>query len=450
MSRRTRVVLLVSNKLRDLAGLAYFKVLLEAQLGLDVRLLNTADWRYMLAYRPHVVMVPSIVNPDSGDFLRFLKRRGMLVVALPTEGVLRCEEEVSALYGNDLAAIRDIDLALLWGEGMAGLLSRFYGLPGEKLAVVGGLRFDFYRPPLSQMYVSSRVALCAELGLNPDWPIVVWATGYPAAERFRERGLEGKDEAAFKSLGVPGLTGLEFVRMQLAAQESAFAAVGALVRNLSRVNLLIKVRPDETTALYEAFRTRLGPDRRIAVVKSTPVFSLVQAADVWLHWNSTTSAEAWFFDRPTVSLLMGAAQQYCVEDMARGSVSTYTDDDLYDAVTRFLKDPAVPLEIATARQAYITRWFHRIDGQAGARHVAAVERLLGSTRVVDPPFDALTVRAKTIASIKRLLGRESYESIRPWTSSVWDTSGLATTAEMREATRRVAGVLKLAKDGACA
>jgi surface carbohydrate biosynthesis protein len=444
---RTRVALLVSNKLRDLAGLTYFKVLLETQLGLDVQLVNMANWRYLLAHRPHVVMIPSIVNPAvSGEFVRFLKGRGMLVVALPTEGVLRCEEEVSLIYGSDLTSIREIDLALLWGRGMVDLLSRFYGLSTDKLEVVGPLRFDFYRTPLSDLYFTNRGAFCAALGLNPEWPIVVWATGYPGAERFRERAHQDQDEATYKGLAVPGFTGLEFVRMQIAAQDAAFAGVESLIRSLSNVNFVIKVRPDETTVLYDAMRARSKTDARLAIVKSEPVFSLVQAADVWLHWNSTTSTEAWFFDRPSINLLLGTAREYVIEDMAKGSLSAYTENDLYDAVSRVLKDPSIPAPLAAAREAFITRWFHRIDGQAGSRHVAAVQRLLGVDRVpADAALDWGIVRVKMLSELKRRIGRESYESVFPWKRPAWDMSGLASRNDIREQERLIGGVLGLSQ-----
>ena len=48
--------------------------------------------------------------------------------------------------------------------------------------------------------------------------------------------------------------------------------------------------------------------------------------------------------------------------------AAYTDDDLYDAVRRFLKDPSIPAPLAEAREAFITRWFGPIDGQ---RHSVA-------------------------------------------------------------------------------
>jgi hypothetical protein len=196
------------------------------------------------------------------------------------------------------------------------------------------------------------------------------------------------------------------------------------------VNFVIKVRPDEMTRLYDDFRRDAGD--RVAVVKDEPIFTLAQASDVWVHWNSTTSSEAWFFERPTVNLFLGTAREYCLEELGRGSIPAYTEDDLYDVVQRFLKDPAIPADLAAARETFITKWFHRIDGQAGARHVAAVQRLLERTGVPTPaPVDWPTVRATALGRLKSLLGREPYESIRLWGRPVGDLSGLASRAEMR-------------------
>lgn len=440
--KRTRVVLLISSKIRDLAGLTYFKILLEARLAVDVTLVNMHNWRYLLRHRPHLVMIPSIWNVGTIDLVRFLKKRGILVAFLPTEGVLRCDEEVSLIYGNDIGALRDLDLTCVWGEALRDILRRYYDLAPETLELCGSLRFDLYRPPLSRMYFTDRASFCARLGLNPDWPIITWATGYPGAERFRERRHGGLDEKNFKGLEIPGFTGLQFARMQLAAQDAAFSAMASLVRALPNANVIVKVRPDETTKLYEDFRTSTSGGARVVVVKSEPVFSLVQASDVWLHWNSTTSTEAWFYDKPTVNLFVGAANEYRLEEMSGGSVPACSEDDLYDIVARFLKDPSIPAELEQPRQEFIRKWFFRVDGQSGARHVAAVERLLARAgRLSDPPLDMMTARAKALHALKRVLGREPYESVRFWSRSRWDTSSLASRAEMLEQEQAIAAAL---------
>lgn len=437
-----RIVLLVSSKIRDLAGLTYFKLLLEAR-GATVTLVNSLNWQYALVFRPHLVLLPSIWNPQGiGELVTVLKKRGILLGFLPTEGVLRCDEEVSLIYGDDIKAVQEIDVTFVWGEALRGILERYYKLSPDMLELCGPLRFDLYRPPLSRMYFTDRAAFCSRLGLNPEWPIITWATGYPGAERFRERTPQGLDEASFKGLQIPGFTGLQFARMQLAAQQSAFEGMAALVRALPQANFVIKVRPDETTKLYDDFRATTTGGGRVVVVKSEPVFTLVQASDIWLHWNSTTSTEAWFYDRPTINLFVGAAREYCLEEMSGGSVPAYTEADLYDSVTRFLKDPSIPPELQTAREDFIRKWFYRIDGQAGVRHVAAVERLLARAgRPTDPPLDAETMRLKVIGALKRALGREPYESVRFWKRSRWESSGLASAAEMRQQEQAITAAL---------
>ena len=426
-----RIVLLISSKLRDLAGLAYFKVLLTTHLGAEVTLVNALNWPHLLTARPHLVMIPSIWNPSqSVSIVRFLKQRGILVAFLPTEGVLRCDEEVSLIYGDSIETLQEIDLTFVWGEELRRILKQYYNLAPQTLELCGSLRFDLYRPPLSALYYTDRASFCARLGLNPHWPIVTWATGYPGAERFRER-QDRLTEENFKGLQIPGFTGLEFARMQLAAQDAAFAGMKTLVRALPQVNFVVKVRPDETTRLYDEAFGEAG--RRVAIVKSEPIFTLAQASDVWVHWNSTTSSEAWFFERPTVNLFLGTAREYALEELGRGSVPAYTEDDLYDLVQRFLKDPAIPAQLAAARETFITKWFYKIDGLAGMRHVGAVERLLARCGVpATPRLDWPMMRATGLATVKRMLGREPYDSIRFWAPPTGDLSGLATRAEIRE------------------
>jgi surface carbohydrate biosynthesis protein len=427
-----RIVLLVSSKIRDLAGLVYLKVLLEGR-GASVTLVNTLTWQSALAHRPHLVMIPSIWNPQGiGNMVDTLKRRGILLGFLPTEGVLRCDEEVSLIYGDDIKAVQQVDVTCVWGQELRRILEEYYKLPSETLELCGSLRFDLYRPPLSRMYFTDRPSFCERLGLNPDWPIITWATGYPGAERFREREHDGLDEKNFKGLQIPGFTGLQFARMQLAAQDATFAAMTSLVRAIPHANFVIKVRPDETTKLYDEFRARATGGGRVAVVKAEPVFTLVQASDIWLHWNSTTSTEAWFYGLPTINLFLGGAREYCLEQMSGGSMSAYTVDDLYDFVRQALKDPTIPPALTASRTEFIEKWFHRIDGQSGVRHVVAIERLLGRVgRLQTPPFDGAVFRTRALGTVKRALGRESYDSLRFWSPSPWDSSALASEADMR-------------------
>ena len=60
-------------------------------------------------------------------------------------------------------------------------------------------------------------------------------------------------------------------------------------------------------------------------------------------------------------------------------------------------------------------------------------------------FTGLILGPIAIGALKRALGREPYESVRFWKRSRWESSGLASAAEMREQEQAITAAL--VKDG---
>ena len=54
----------------------------------------------------------------------------------------------------------------------------------------------------------------------------------------------------------------------------------------------------------------------------------------------------------------------------------------------------------------------------------------------------MALRMKTLLEAKRALGREPYETLRFWSPPRWESSGLASRAEIRSQEQAIASVIR--------
>jgi len=102
----------------------------------------------------------------------------------------------------------------------------------------------------------------------------------------------------------------------------------------------------------------------------------LQTADLVISQISTVVTEAILFDKPVI--LADFLKIRGAEPYVDGGVCLYitAPSELKEAVNEIMNDQATITKLKEARQAFLSRYFFKLDGKSGERVVETLEMLL--------------------------------------------------------------------------
>ncbi len=277
----------------------------------------------------------------------------------------------------------EYDAYIVWSEKMAGDLRAFYpNTANSPTAIIGAAKFD---PYYDSTYRQSRETWCADNGLDPSKPVVVWALGSPNFLNELPGAVHFAGEMNKGKLG----------DIQLVVRPHPIHETGELDTVFAEMPSVVVQSPHRRPYSY---RPQL-----------TEQVNTFRHADVIVNLASTVVVDASVTDTPVVSLDYdpapnGSADQL-IKDINRiwthfspvartgGVRLTRSPTETAEAVKSYL---ARPEDDAEGRRAIVDLVVGSRDGQAGHRLARAVSDLrdrLGNSR------DA---RSKTDRSVVRL------------------------------------------------
>jgi surface carbohydrate biosynthesis protein len=416
----------VDQKWRDLPGVAAIAVALADEFGLSSELVAYPLWRHALTTcRPQAIAVTHMNGGRNRAIARAAHAMGVRVIVVPTEGRPPNAEAMDYSFGSG-SDNHAVDLWFTWSREVQEYMQD-RGVPAERSIVAGVPRFDLYRAPLDSLIVT-RPDFARAHGLDPDRPIISWATNFTHAKfNFRHQDFLVNN---WRTLGLQKFPiysqPLEYARKDHEARQRNLEALGQLLRARSEIQIAFKPHPHEEHEEYAGFiaraRQQFGP--RIALVTSRYIWDLLAAADLHVHRMCTTGIEAWFLDKPTINLQlldyfdMSLKVEGAGADAAAGDELALDGEALIDAVDRGLQQRSPAPERLAARERYIERWFHVIDGSRSRAYAAGIAQLLAHRCVIRAArHDVASLKAMTTVAVNRLLGRPLHQSLRSWRAS---------------------------------
>ncbi len=172
------------------------------------------------------------------------------------------------------------DILTCWSENNRREICELAGYRPEQVQVIGAPAFDAYFAPESQW---SRTELCRRLGLDPDRPVLLFATLGQFNQQIDETNPLERLLEAIDAGQIPGRPQV-VLRLHPWSREAYFARFAS--------------RPDVRLSRYENYVPGLGwtPTREETILAG----NLLRHADVLLSPGSTMCIEAAIFDTPTV------------------------------------------------------------------------------------------------------------------------------------------------------
>ena len=205
------IQLLCDHKWRDLPNLVVLKIRLNS-LGHKVYISSTKDSEAMISiFKPDCVVINNLFSRRNRRLAQLLKKLNVIIILLPTEGAVR--PEFKKIMDGDFANYDLIDLILPWSEISAKGIRKRWRFSKERVKVAGYNRLDFYNKKMINI-VEKKDIFCSRHDLNPNKPIVTWATQYGYAflihkekysqhfEQWLRESKETGQSSCWKEIGI--------------------------------------------------------------------------------------------------------------------------------------------------------------------------------------------------------------------------------------------------------
>lgn len=235
------------------------------------------------SWRPDVVVTAHVTQPYGRGFVAAAHREG-----IPTVGNLFSWDNV---YRGLDSRPRHLTC---WSEQNRRELQQQAALPEERVQAIGAPAFDAY---LAADGAWDRERLCRELGLEPDRPIVLFAT---LGQFHKTIDETNPFEALLRGIDAGEIPGRPQVVLRLHP-----ASLGHYFSAWSD-------RPDVLVSRYTGYVPGLAwyPERQEMILAG----NLYRHADVCISPGSTVTLEAAIFDTPTVVPIFN---EYMPDEFAR-------------------------------------------------------------------------------------------------------------------------------------
>lgn len=419
-----RIQLLCDQKWRDLPNITAIKIALELR-GHRVLVSTIKDFVPMLAaFRPDCVVFNHILTPFGQNLAKALRASKIAVVVLPTEGAMRPERRTIAEgeFVNDWP----LDLYLAWSEPAAKAVRERWALDETTVPVIGCTRLDFYAPHFNSA-ITPRVDFCGQYELDPEKPIVTWASAYGFAEVENNPKVHAKFLRETREKGISEcyrrakIDPAEIPAMHANGRQASAVAFARLAAARPDIQFILRPHPNENREFYSSLLNERGL-KNVRFCPQDYIWNVLNVSDVHLHRHCTTAIEAWMWDKPTVEMAMDPMTKLEWPEREAASDVARDADELIAVVDRYVAGAKVEKKMQGYRRDYIHKWFGPADGQRCQKAAEAIDFLLqrlGRRRVALTPLNGISVSLRQVAAavLRYGLARKPNQPLRRRVSS---------------------------------
>jgi len=428
-----RVLLVVPRPIRDLEGHALVAYHLKRRFDHDVHLwTGVGTDRQMLDYKPDIVVLDVVGFEDRLQEARLAKNAGAKVCVLPTAGVFPDEKGLLRLAGAFNGGCELVDCYLAWGKVVADAVVGQRLMSKERVEMTGCPRFDFYADE-SIAGLQDRSTFLQCMGIRDvEAPVVLWST---STSNYNRRS--GHLERYIRHLTRNNGFSESDVRVEIEDERRQLETHSRIVLELAdrspEWNFLVKVHPLENRRFYTDWARGA---RNIFIAPNIPIKEFVFHCDVLLQRGCTTAIEFWTQGKPVLELQMGEFQTvWAPLEQAQGNHSVFTVDETARVIADYLEGKPVPSSQREARNFYLEKYYHRVDGKAARRCAERIHREITGETYTDAHqkrtcemFRAIEDRNRGAYkrdlrnTVRRTLGIAPDRTLRPWRRSFWSAS----------------------------
>lgn len=375
-----KILISIDHKWRDVPGYVYAGLMLE-KLGHEVHFVRNGLEKYFVpTVKPDLVLMIHLYDKRKQKFAKELKKQGILVALMPTEGIPTLEKYRAFAAGVD-TDLSGVDVHFVWNRPMQEILRRNHTISDVNIYTVGVPRFDFYREPLSKVLLCKE-EFCIKYNLNPEYPIITFATNFTQASFYnknREFLEQDSRNLGYKKV-MEKISGgvMEVARRDNESREILTSSFIRLMNEFPHVNFILKLHPSEDHQFYyDRFNNiKSGHHDRLRIITQEHIWDILNVTDIEMKRSCTTGIEAWILGKPTIEMKLNPDEWYFSKEHASGSDVVESYDELRDIVEHYLSGGEIDEDKHVAREKFIRRWCYQVDGKSTERMVQIIDNVL--------------------------------------------------------------------------
>jgi len=426
------IAIVVDHKWRDLPGLSLLAYKLETVYNLSVKLIPYNLWEKTIIFdKPKILCVSVLYGSRGQRIIRTCKQTGTKLAVIMTEGRPNTMEALAYSVGKESNS-KYADLWICWSETVRKYMLEEGVLPEEKLPVLGCNRFDIYFHPYREL-ISDRQVFLVKYGLDPDKPVISWATNFTHAKFFKNNtDFMIKD---WKDLGLTKYK--SYSNPQSVAQNDFYCRIESAkiikdyLKKNKNVQLIVKPHPAEDHDFYIDFAEECNKElgrKRVSFIGFEYIWGVLNATDVHIHRLCTTGVEAWFLNKPSVEfhikdyLPWSIALDGAASDAAKGNEISNNKDSLFHYVDFYLNGGKESQDKIEYRKKYIEKWLYKVDGKRCDDYAFELNKLLAREKIKKLPFKK-NIRIYAKGLVNAVLGPTPKKKLKFWEKNYKDSIG---------------------------
>ncbi len=273
---------------------------------IDVRIVRFEDvfGDLVLDFRPNVILTFPLTSIGTADLLYVFKWYcGAAVVSLRAEGVVNPDSpsNIADHVGYDEYGPELVDWEVFWGPGMANivgaiLVERRKLSSSQRLRYFGYPRLERYFMQNEEKCLNDVTHLVSEaIRASGREQSVLVATGFHFANYTRDELYAAKDlDAASREAEL-----LAMIEASKVFRQTWIDGLRRAANEHPEVQFILKKHPSEKTNDYASLQ---GLPNLLYVSQDVDIADLMERASLFLHYGSTTLADAYLAGVPSVYL----------------------------------------------------------------------------------------------------------------------------------------------------
>ncbi len=337
ITKRKRILFLLGDPARDMMTYS----LLEDKLSEKyyIQIINHLSHRpYVKIFRPDLIIVSETRSMLMSRAMKFAKRKLKDIKILTLHGEGAINPAAMEWWSSGIHQ----DWEMVWGKRAKKILMEYGEKSEDQIIVTGNPRFDYHKNPISKQEYEKIT------GIKNEKKCVLLATNF---------------------LIFSGRVNQDFdfdVETYIKLREVITEAFTNIAMRHPEIQFIIKLHPSEVDEIYTATIQRKGIQNIEVYCKEAqsniPINYFLPFIDVLVHWSSTTSTEAWMYEKPTISTQF-LDLKTLVGEFVQGSIITYNEEELEKEIMDILSGKQIPKEMREFQIEHIEDWYGPIDGQ---------------------------------------------------------------------------------------
>ncbi|KKT55689.1 MAG: hypothetical protein A2295_02300 [Candidatus Jacksonbacteria bacterium RIFOXYB2_FULL_44_15] len=362
------ILIMINEGNRDTLGLflVYAHLKYGYKLKIKVHSMMFLQRFWVLLYRPTIITSINIDCPEGIKIYEFLHDLGCYRLMIPTEHAMYNTIQYLITQFNIQGLIDNI---LVANEKMKELFINEKKSPADQIHVIGYPTFDWSVPPLNTFF-EPRKTFFQKHRVPLDRKVILLASSFSVADAIDDNNKK------YQFAPIPEAELIKLIETTQKLRKLTIDCFTELLTKHPNWQLFIRKHPFEKPDLYfQAWANHW----QVCQVHYEEIHDVLANCDVFVHWRSTSSLQAWGFGKPTILINFNecpnSLQENELESFHLGNYLCQHLAELEPILATILNGQPLPATQIEHRKRCQQKFFPNMDGHAAETAAQLIHKL---------------------------------------------------------------------------